>query len=190
VPGTISNARRNAERNAGHGGMRGHAWPSRVRGTVAAMAVVVLSACAKQVVSSGTTLPGASPVPSVTTDDPSTFGSATGKGAIEGFLKAVNAQDLQGMSALWGNAKGLARDQFKREELEKRLIVMQCLIQHDKAVFPEDRPRLVTGGRQEFLIELTKQGASARTSITTVQGPGGRWLVEDVDVAKLRDFCR
>jgi len=94
------------------------------------------------------------------------------------------------MSALWGNAKGLARDQFKREELEKRLIVMQCLIQHDKANYPEDRPRLVTGGRQEFQVELTRGGTSARTAFTMVQGPGGRWLVEDVDVAKLRDFCR
>jgi hypothetical protein len=157
---------------------------------VAVLAVVMLGACAKQTVSSGTTLPGASPVPSVTTDDPANFGSASAKGAIDGFLKAVNAQDLQGMSSLWGNTKGLARDQFKREELEKRLIVMQCLIQHDKATYPEDRARLVTGGRQEYLVELTKRGVSARTSITTVQGPGGRWLVEDVDVAKLRDFCR
>ncbi|HEY0929210.1 MAG TPA: hypothetical protein VGE27_04775 [Gemmatimonas sp.] len=181
MPGTISNDRRDAGRSA----------PRILRQSLAAAtAMLLLSACAKQAVSTTTNLPGAAPVPSVTNDDPSTFGSSTPKGAIDGFLKAVNAQDLQGMAALWGNTKGLARDQFKREELEKRLIVMQCLIQHDKATYPEDRARLVTGGRQEFLVELTKRGASARTSFTTVQGPGGRWLVEDVDVAKLRDFCR
>jgi hypothetical protein len=30
----------------------------------------------------------------------------------------------------------------------------------------------------------------ARTTIMTVAGPDGRWLVEDVDVTKLKDFCR
>ncbi len=153
-------------------------------------AALWLGACSKQVVSTTTNLPGAAPTPVVTTDDPSAYGNATGRGAIDAFLKAVNAQDLQGMSALWGNNKGLARDQFKREELEKRLIVMQCLIQHDRYSYAEERPRLVTGGRQEFLLELERGPTKARTTFTTVQGPSGRWLVEDVDVSKLRDFCR
>lgn len=163
-------------------------WYGVCSGAVAA--TLLFGACTKQVVSSGTALPGAAPTPVVTNDDPSTFGNASGKGAIDAFLKAVNAQDLQGMSALWGNTKGLARDQFKRDELEKRLIVMQCLIQHDRYSYAEDRPRLVTGGRQEYLLELARGETKARTTFTTVQGPGGRWLVEDVDVAKLRDFCR
>lgn len=94
------------------------------------------------------------------------------------------------MSGQWGNAKGLARDQFKRDELEKRLIVMQCLMQHDSYTYPEERARLVTGGRQEYLVELTRGNIKARTTFTTVTGPNGRWLVEDVDVTKLKDFCR
>ena len=94
------------------------------------------------------------------------------------------------MSALWGNAKGLARDQLKRDELEKRLIIMQCLMQNDRHAFAEERPRLQTGGRQEHTVDLTKGNLTARTTITTVTGPNGRWLVEDVDVTKLRDFCR
>lgn len=148
---------------------------------------LVTSACARQTVSTDVSIPGAA-APSVGAA-PGTIGAATGRAAVEGFLAAVKAQDLQGMSALWGNAKGLARDQLKREELEKRLIIMQCLMQHDKAVFSEERPRLQTGGRQEFVITLTKGTLSANTTIITIPGPGGRWLVEDVDVTKLRDFC-
>lgn len=160
------------------------------RGLLLASALILplaVSACARQVVSTRSSLPGAA-APSAG-DGPSAIGAATGRGAVEAFLKAVNAQDLQAMSGLWGNAKGLARDQLKRDELEKRLIVMQCLMQHDKVTFPEERARLQTGGRQEFLVELTKGKISARTTIMTIAGPDGRWLVEDVDVTKLKDFC-
>lgn len=163
-------------------GMRKIGWLALVAGAL------LTSACARQVVSTNTSLPGAA-APSAG-GAPSTVGGASGRATVEAFLAAVNAQDLQAMSGLWGNTKGLARDQLKREELEKRLIIMQCLMQHEKAVFLEERPRLQTGGRQEFLLALTKDKNTANTSIITVPGPGGRWLVEDVDVTKLRDFCR
>lgn len=163
-------------------GMRKIGWLALMTGAL------LTSACARQVVSTQTSLPGAA-VPSAG-GAPSTVGGVSGRSTVEAFLTAVNAQDLQAMSGLWGNANGLARDQLKREELEKRLIIMQCLMQHDKAVFPEERPRLQTGGRQVFIVTLTKGTNTANTAITAVPGPGGRWLVEDVDVTKLRDFCR
>ncbi|MBL0940598.1 MAG: hypothetical protein IBJ03_17005 [Gemmatimonadaceae bacterium] len=152
------------------------------------MTALATSACARQMVSTNSSLPGAA-APSAG-GTPTDVGGASGRGAIDAFLKAVNAQDLQAMSAYWGNTKGLARDQFKRDELEKRLIVMQCLMQHDKYAFVEDRPRLMAGGVQEYLVELTKGKISSRTTFSTVTGPGGKWLVQDVDVSKLRDFCR
>lgn len=152
-------------------------------------AFVVLGGCARQMVATETTLPGGTAVPSVG-GTPNTVGAATGRAVVENFLKAVNAQDLQGMSALWGNAKGLARDQYKREEIEKRLIIMQCLMQHETHTYPDDRPRLQTGGKQEHIVDLTKGKITVRTTIVTVVGPGGRHLVEDVDVSKLKDFCQ
>lgn len=152
------------------------------------LAVTLLGACARQMVATETSLPGAT-APSAGSM-PADVGGASGRAAIESFLKAVKAQDLQGMSAYWGNSKGLARDQLKRDELEKRLIVMQCLMQHDTFAFPEDRARLMAGGVQEHVVDLTKSSNTARTTFTTVAGPGGKWLVQDVDVTKLRDFCR
>ncbi|MBY0492194.1 MAG: hypothetical protein K2R93_20305 [Gemmatimonadaceae bacterium] len=156
---------------------------------MAAGAAVFLSACAKQVVGTTTALPGNAPTPSVG-DAPSTIGAASAKGAVEAFLVAVNKQDLQGMSGLWGNANGLARDQLKREELEKRLIIIQCLLAHDRYRYVEESPRLSTGGRQNFQVELTKGSNKAIAPFTAVPSKGGRWLVEDVDVTKLREFCR
>jgi hypothetical protein len=150
-------------------------------------ASLTLGGCARQMVSAETSLPGAA-VPTVS-NLPAEAGANSGRAAIDAFLKAVNSQDLQAMSLYWGNTKGLGRDQYKRDELEKRLIIMQCLMQHDKFAYVEDRPRLSAGGLQEYLVELTKGKISARTTFTTVAGPGGKWLVQDVDVSKLRDFC-
>jgi hypothetical protein len=164
------------------------ARPVRFFGLAALLgASLTLGGCARQMVSSETSLPGAA-VPTIGSM-PSDAGAPSGKTAIDAFLKAVNAQDLQAMSLYWGNSKGLGRDQYKRDELEKRLIIMQCLMQHDKYAYVEDRPRLMAGGLQEYLVELTKGKVSARTTFTTVTGPGGKWLLQDVDVSKLRDFC-
>lgn len=148
-----------------------------------------LSACSRTIQSTETSIPGAA-APSVRADAPDAVGAVTGKAAVEAFLKAVKAQDLQTMSAVWGTTKGAARDQMKREDLEKRLIIMQCTLTHDRWAFLEDRPRLQTGGRQEFQIELFQAQRSAKTSILTVAGPGGRWFVEDINLLPLKDFCR
>jgi hypothetical protein len=156
----------------------------------AAVAALSLSACAKQVVGTTSTLPGGAPVPAISDAAPNTVGAASAKGVVDAFLAAVNKQDLQGMSGLWGNANGLARDQLKHDELEKRLIIMQCLLQNDRFRYVEDSPRLSTGGRQDFMLELTRGTNKAQTRFTTVPSKGGRWLVEDVDVTKLREFCR
>ncbi|QJR35472.1 hypothetical protein [Gemmatimonas groenlandica] len=148
-----------------------------------------VSACTRTIQSTETSIPGET-APSVRGDAPDAVGAVTGKAAVEGFLKAVKAQDLQTMSAIWGTTKGAARDQMKREDLEKRLIIMQCTLTHDRWALLEDRPRLQTGGRQEFQLEFFQGPRSAKTSILTVNGPGGRWFVEDINLLPLKDFCR
>ena len=118
------------------------------------------------------------------------IGAASSRAAVESFMVAVKSSDLQAMSGVWGTRKGPARDLMKREELEKRLVVMQCLLMHDKWQFVEDAPRLQTGGHQQWQIELTRKSSVAKTTVATVPGPGGRWFLEDVDVLPLKDFCR
>jgi hypothetical protein len=116
-------------------------------------------------------------------------GESTSKRAVETFMRAVKAQDLQQMATAWGTAKGPARDLMSREELEKRLIIMQCNMSHDGYSFLEAQPRLQTGGRHEYLVEIRKDRLRAKTTFTTVPGPSQRWYVEIVDMAPLRDFC-
>lgn len=117
-------------------------------------------------------------------------GASTSRGAVEGFLAAVKVADLQGMSALWGNDRGPAREKFSRDELEKRLVIMQCSLQHDKWNFIEDAPRPQTGGRHAWAVNFNRKRTTAKGTLITVQGPGGRWYLEDVpDIAGLKTLC-
>lgn len=114
-------------------------------------------------------------------------GAVTPQLAVEQFLNAARAQDLQAMSVVWGTANGPARDRMDRTELEKREVILQCY-------FTSDRFRILNGmpaqdGRQAFRVELTR-GARTRTpTIYTVRGPSSRWYVENLDMAAVRDFC-
>jgi hypothetical protein len=38
-------------------------------------------------------------------------------------------------------------------------------------------------------IELERGGVTRTPVIYTVRGPGGRWYVENLDIAAVKDFC-
>lgn len=146
---------------------------------------VLVSGCA-----AGTGGSGAAPAPSRTDGAVAAVGAADATQAVERFMTAVKGQDLQGMSILWGTSRGAARDLMEREELEKRLIIIQCKLDHASWAFAEDRPRLMAGGKQDFRLRIRQKQSEATTSFTTILGPDNRWFVEIVDLEPLRDFCR
>lgn len=117
-------------------------------------------------------------------------GAASSREAVEAFMRAVRAQDLQTMAAVWGTSRGPARDQLDREQLEKRLIIIQCKLDHEEWGFAEQRARLLAGGKQDFQVRVRQKNLSAVTTFTTIQAVDGRWYVEIVDLEPLRDFCR
>jgi hypothetical protein len=109
---------------------------------------------------------------------------------VEGFLAAVKSQDLQGMSAYWGSEQGLAREQMPREELEKRLVIMQCSLSHDAWQYTSNGNRLMNSREQDIGVELRQKNLKAETSVTTVKGPADRWFVKNVDLLPVGQFCR
>jgi len=115
-------------------------------------------------------------------------GASTPRAAVDGFLDAVKAQDLQAMSIVWGNTKGPARDAFGRDELEKRELIMQCYLLHDSYRVVNEAPG--AAGRRLFRVSLTKGKLTRETKVTTIQGPSARWYVEDVDLAPTQDLCK
>lgn len=117
-----------------------------------------------------------------------TTGSSGAKAVVESFLGAVRAQDLQAMSALWGNREGLVRDRIDRSELEKRELIMQCYLSHDKFRILDESPG--QNDRRIVRVLLTKGNLERETTFTTVAGPSQRWYVEDADIQKTQDFCQ
>jgi hypothetical protein len=114
-------------------------------------------------------------------------GAASPRAAVETFLAAVSAQDLQAMSVIWGTPKGPARDQVDREQLERRELIMQCYLSHDKFAIQSDSR---TGAETHALaVSLTKGPLTRQATFTTVLGPSNRWYVQDVPLEPLKDLC-
>jgi hypothetical protein len=117
-----------------------------------------------------------------------TVGASTPRAAVDRFLGAVRAQDLQAMSVIWGTANGPARDQMTQDVLEKRELIMQCYLLHDQARVIREQPD--EGGRRDFVVELTKGALVRTTTFHAVLGPRDRWYIENVDLDPIKDLCR
>ncbi len=129
---------------------------------------------------------GAQPPPSTSTSQ--LTGAPTARSAVEAFLNAVRAQDIQAMSVIFGTSRGPSRDNMNRDELEKRLIILQCYFMHDK--FRIVGESLGEGGHRVIATELTR-GTNTRTPrFYTIAGPGGRFYVDNMEIVAVRDFCR
>ena len=114
-------------------------------------------------------------------------GASSPREAVQSFLGAVNSQDLQAMSVIWGTSKGPIRDQLPRAEMEKRELIMQCYLTHDKFDIQSDAR---TGeGLHKLGVSITKGNLTRETNFITVQGPSERWYVQDVPLEPIRDLC-
>jgi hypothetical protein len=115
-------------------------------------------------------------------------GAPAPRTAVEQFLAAVRAQDLQAMSVVWGSEKGPARDLIERQELEKRELVMQCMLTHDRFRILSEAAG--SAGKRVFRVELRRGSITRATNFTSVQGPSDRWYVETADLEPVKDLCR
>ena len=114
-------------------------------------------------------------------------GAASPKLAVEQFLAAARAQDLQAFSSIWGSERGAARDIVDRSQLEKRELTMMCYLTHDRYEIGADiTPK---PGEHDYTVEITRGTQTRETKITAVQGPSERWYVLDVQLAPLQDLC-
>ena len=91
---------------------------------------------------------------------------------------------------LWGTEKGLARDQMSRDELEKRLVIMQCSLNHDSWKVVSGLDGTTRVNEQDFRVELQQKNLKEQTIVTAVKGVSGRWYVMNAEITKLTSFCR
>ena len=114
-------------------------------------------------------------------------GAASPQLAVDQFLGAVRARDLQAMSTVFGTNNGPARETMDRTELEKREVILTCYFTNDSYRIVGERSGL--GGHREISVELKKGNLTRQTTFYAIQGPGNRWYVDNMDIAAVRDFC-
>ena len=114
-------------------------------------------------------------------------GAAAPQLAVDAFLKAVNAKDLQAMSTVFGTKNGSARETMDHTELEKREVILACYFAHDSSRILGESPGLQ--GHRDVRVELKKGTLTRQTTFFTIKGPGDRWYVDNMDIAAVRDFC-
>jgi len=116
-------------------------------------------------------------------------GADSSEQAVVQFLNGARADDLQAISAVWGNADSPTRERVDRQELERRLLIMVCHLRHDESrVGVAQRAE---AGRTMHMVDLVADGNTVALPFTTVQNArSGRWFVENVDLQPARDRCR
>lgn len=115
-------------------------------------------------------------------------GAAGPRQAADQFLASIKSEDVQATSIIWGSEKGPARELISnRGDLEKRILIMQCNLNHDSARIVSDLPG--DGSQRNLKVELRRGPLTAQTTMTVVQGPNQRWFVKNTDLAPMRGFC-
>ncbi|MFN2399656.1 MAG: hypothetical protein ABR543_13615 [Gemmatimonadaceae bacterium] len=115
-------------------------------------------------------------------------GGASPRAAVERFLGAVKAQDLQAIAVVWGTDKGPARDRDDRENVEKAAFIMQCYLGHEQFRIVNEATQ--ADGKHVFRVALTKGSETRETNFYTVQGPNEKWYVEQADLEPVKDLRR
>lgn len=121
-----------------------------------------------------------------------TMGGGTGasgpRPALNAFLAAIRAKDLQALGAVWGDKNGAIRDtkRISREEVEQRELVLMCYFKHDTFKVLGESP--AAGGERVMEVTLTSGTMSRTTKFYLVNG-GDRWYVRNADMEPVRDLC-
>lgn len=118
-------------------------------------------------------------------------GASSAREALDLYMTAVKAQDLQAMSLAWGSRRGPVRDDgdMTQEALYKREMIQQCLTDHDtyKVV---GAPRTPHADSAVFNVEIKKGTLIRQSSFITVRARSSRWYLLAFDPDKLKDLCR
>lgn len=115
-------------------------------------------------------------------------GASAPRTAVDGFLAAIAAQDIQVLSGIWGDKNGPVRDSkvIPRADVEQRsLYLMRCL-KHDRFRVLGESP--AADGERVFQVELTRGTTVKVTDFFTARG-GDRWYVRDVRMEPVRELC-
>ena len=125
-------------------------------------------------------IPAATPMPAAA--------AVNARPALDLFLAAIRAQDLQALSAAWGDRNGPIRDSklVGRQEMEEReLFLMKCF-KHDSYRILGESP--AADNERVLQVELTR-GTLRRTTDFYVAKGADRWYVRSGNLSAVQELC-
>ncbi|MBI1809256.1 MAG: hypothetical protein HYR75_05100 [Gemmatimonadetes bacterium] len=120
-------------------------------------------------------------------------GAASQTVAIDRFIAAGNAQDVQALLAAWGDENGSRRDHettaAERAEDERNAIILICHLKNTTHQIQDSKPG--AGGRTFYDVDMTQGTAHARVRFTVAETPSRQYFVADFDVVTMQHagFC-
>lgn len=114
-------------------------------------------------------------------------GAPTARAAVEMFLAGARAQDMRAMSNVFGNERGLVRDDESQRDHEMRMLTLMCFLNHDTARILSETPGET---RRYVVVELSRGSVRKQPTFTTVATPRNRWLVSEFPLEELQELCR
>ncbi len=105
---------------------------------------------------------------------------ASPEAAIELFLDAANASDLDRMADLWGDERGpsSATNRIPRDQRAQRLAIMQRLLRNDGRRLVSSENTLPAAPVRNY--ELTQGSRRFTVPFTCVPSPHGGWLIREI----------
>ncbi|MEP6621522.1 MAG: hypothetical protein ABJE47_19500 [bacterium] len=123
----------------------------------------------------------------VTTASPAA-GASSARPALDTFLSAIRAGDLQALSNAWGDKNGPIRESkvVSREEMEAReLYLIKCFKHDSYKVLGESQG---ADSERVLQVELTRGTVKRITDFYTTRGPD-RWYVRSGNLPAVQDLC-
>jgi hypothetical protein len=114
-------------------------------------------------------------------------GASSPREALQRFMTAAKAQDIQAMSNVWGTSQGPARSTMEKDELEKREIIMMTCLKHDSYRVLGEAP--APAGERVMAVEVKFKGLTPSTNFTSVRGPSERWYIRTLELEPLGEIC-
>ncbi len=135
---------------------------------------------------SGATMASNPPGPTMPTGN--VTGAATASAAIDAFMAAIKAQDLQALGAIWGTPEGPARNRLSSDVLQERELTMMCYLHHDSFTVLTNAPTL--NGRRNYSVEIKYKTLSHVGTFDVGRATDGRFYVLSVvNFTEFQDFC-
>jgi hypothetical protein len=147
---------------------------------LAIVVLLVLSACSRK-----------ANVTSTTATEPEIAASGSGaigpREALQRFMAAAKAQDIQAMADIWGTKDGPARSNMSKEQLEQRIIYMMRCLRHDSFSILSESP--AADGERMYSVEVRRGTLTPKANFTSTPGPKSRWYLRNVDLEPLSSIC-